>query len=542
MPQTWRSRLAAWPARVGGWPTSRVLGGLLVLFCAWIVMDLRVFHVGNGLSRSTYDVMVRSRLWAAPPDPRIVIVDIDEASLARMSGEFGRWPWPRDTLATALAYLEGQQPAAIAWDILFADPDRLSPGGDAAFDAQVAAGRRSHFSVVRLPASNDGASQLTQAQLPGLWASPAQGAAPATVALIPPALPAVAAAPLGLTNATPDEDGVIRRHAAGERLADGGVLQSLPLAVLGSLDPAAARARTEALRAAPPGAMPLVAWRHKEGAYPRISFADLFAAAEGQPGAAPLPPLAGKVVVIGATAPALHDLHATALSARQPGVETLATLIDNELNARHVAELPAAVQAALAMALCASIAWRMRFRSLAALDAALVAVPGALMAVSFASLHTDRLFLDLQMAAGWTLGFLALVRLWAGWRRAHWCAPPAAAAPLAVWPLRAGAAGWSEAGVSRLILALERQAPACRLLLPASGPHAWPALSRLAAVVGPAAELAQALDRLARGLDGEVAAGALHPVPEGAGTGRMLEAAAQAWAAQGLAPHKESLA
>ena len=110
-----------------------------------------------------------ARIFVAAPDPRIVIIDIDEASLSRMGKEFGRWPWPRDTLATVLDYLERQQPAAVVWDILFSDADRQSPGGDAAFNEAARHSPHSHFSVIRLPKTNDGASQITRAVLPNLW-------------------------------------------------------------------------------------------------------------------------------------------------------------------------------------------------------------------------------------------------------------------------------------------------------------------------------------------------------------------------------------
>ncbi|APO76295.1 adenylate cyclase family 3 protein [Rhizobium etli 8C-3] len=51
------------------------------------------------------------------------VIDIDEASLR----EFGQWPWPRDRLAMLVDRLSGMGAAAIAFDILFAEPDRLSP-------------------------------------------------------------------------------------------------------------------------------------------------------------------------------------------------------------------------------------------------------------------------------------------------------------------------------------------------------------------------------------------------------------------------------
>ncbi|PSH67859.1 adenylate/guanylate cyclase domain-containing protein [Phyllobacterium brassicacearum] len=51
------------------------------------------------------------------------VVDIDEASLL----ELGQWPWPRDRIATLVNRLSEMGASAIAFDILFAEPDRLSP-------------------------------------------------------------------------------------------------------------------------------------------------------------------------------------------------------------------------------------------------------------------------------------------------------------------------------------------------------------------------------------------------------------------------------
>src|SRR5882724_4385053 len=62
-------------------------------------------------------------------EPRLVgeapvrIIDIDEASLAQI----GQWPWPRDILAQLVDRLSEAGAAAIAFDVLFAEPDRLSP-------------------------------------------------------------------------------------------------------------------------------------------------------------------------------------------------------------------------------------------------------------------------------------------------------------------------------------------------------------------------------------------------------------------------------
>jgi adenylate cyclase len=53
----------------------------------------------------------------------VVIVDVDEASLAR----HGQWPWPRTLLAELVRRLAAADPAAIGLDIVMAEEDRLSP-------------------------------------------------------------------------------------------------------------------------------------------------------------------------------------------------------------------------------------------------------------------------------------------------------------------------------------------------------------------------------------------------------------------------------
>jgi adenylate cyclase len=52
-----------------------------------------------------------------------VIIAIDEASLARV----GQWPWPRDIMAKLITRIAEREPAAIGVDMLFPEPDRVSP-------------------------------------------------------------------------------------------------------------------------------------------------------------------------------------------------------------------------------------------------------------------------------------------------------------------------------------------------------------------------------------------------------------------------------
>src|SRR6202158_4085152 len=70
----------------------------------------------------TFDTFQRidPRKKAARP---VNIVDIDEKSMAK----FGQWPWPRTLIADMVANLTKLGAAAIAFDIMFAEPDRLNP-------------------------------------------------------------------------------------------------------------------------------------------------------------------------------------------------------------------------------------------------------------------------------------------------------------------------------------------------------------------------------------------------------------------------------
>ena len=53
----------------------------------------------------------------------VTIVDIDEKSLAKL----GQWPWPRTRIADMVINLTRLGAAVIAFDIVFAEPDRLNP-------------------------------------------------------------------------------------------------------------------------------------------------------------------------------------------------------------------------------------------------------------------------------------------------------------------------------------------------------------------------------------------------------------------------------
>ena len=115
--------------RVAAAKTSIALGlALVLLFFAHAAHWLHLGFI-DALDNIAYDQRL---LLTMPkrPDPRIVIVDIDEKSLAAE----GRWPWGRDRLAVLVRRLfEDNQIGLLGFDIVFAEPDNSS--GLAVLDA-----------------------------------------------------------------------------------------------------------------------------------------------------------------------------------------------------------------------------------------------------------------------------------------------------------------------------------------------------------------------------------------------------------------------
>jgi len=71
----------------------------------------------------TFDLYQNWHPRATPETPPVVIIDLDDASLA----EYGQWPWPRTLLAKMVDNLTAAGIAAIGFDVVFAEEDRLSP-------------------------------------------------------------------------------------------------------------------------------------------------------------------------------------------------------------------------------------------------------------------------------------------------------------------------------------------------------------------------------------------------------------------------------
>jgi CHASE2 domain-containing sensor protein/signal transduction histidine kinase len=266
------------------------------------------------LDSLVYDAVTRFSLRS--PSEDIVVVAIDNRSIASL----GRWPWPRTHHEALLRRLAEARPRAVAYDVLFLEPDR-APATDVELAQAMSA------LPVYLPLSID---------------VPGEDGAPFT--LLPPTPPlASAAAGIGQVNVEFDGDGVVRRAF----LSEGGgsdewphLMELLARAKRGTPSrawegggPVAAGTAAEGLRRARPV---MIGFSGHPGEFRTISFVDLLR------GETPSVFLRDRLVLVGATADGLGDRYATPLSGNaevMPGVELQANLLDTLLTGREVTPL-----------------------------------------------------------------------------------------------------------------------------------------------------------------------------------------------------------
>jgi adenylate cyclase len=291
---------------------------LAVLFTVLAVADTAYLHFAANMKQGAFDMMVRYRLVVPKPDKDIVIVDINEASLAAMARDYGRWPWPRQVLGEFVEQIEKQHPQAVVFDILFSDPDVYNPDSDAYFDSAIAGTNNTFFPMLRLDPADDHLSQIKPGQIPGVVPLDENAQRDATVAVVLPYFKsALDGGRLGLHNIYPDIDGIARQYPV--YLGDyGWKIPSLPLRIAQQLK----FQQPEAQRV-------LLNWRGPPFTYHSVSFSDVFNDMTSKNKQRAPDEFTGKIVIIGSTAPSLFDIKATPLSRMHPGVEILATAIDN---------------------------------------------------------------------------------------------------------------------------------------------------------------------------------------------------------------------
>ena len=109
---------------------ARIFIGLVVVL-VFLVHTVKLWDLRLPLIDQLESIIYDARLNLTRPggvDPRVVILDIDEKSLAeRENGGEGRWPWPRDRMALLLDKLfDKYEIAVLGFDVVFAERDESS--------------------------------------------------------------------------------------------------------------------------------------------------------------------------------------------------------------------------------------------------------------------------------------------------------------------------------------------------------------------------------------------------------------------------------
>ncbi|MCB2107199.1 MAG: adenylate/guanylate cyclase domain-containing protein [Rhodobacteraceae bacterium] len=108
-----------------GFRRSWILSGrLTTLLLLILVVGLRFDEPewAQRLRVQTFDVFQQLKPRPFTPDGPVVIVDLDEKSLA----EQGQWPWPRTVIADLVTELTAMGAKVIGFDVVFSEQDRTS--------------------------------------------------------------------------------------------------------------------------------------------------------------------------------------------------------------------------------------------------------------------------------------------------------------------------------------------------------------------------------------------------------------------------------
>jgi adenylate cyclase len=403
----------------------RIALGLLVVL-VFLGHAARVYQIGfiTQVDNIIYDARLRFTM-PDTVDPRIVILDIDEKSLA--VPELGRWPWGRDRIAELIKKLFDKYGLVIiGFDVVFAEPDASS--GLKVLE------RLSKKELSGVPQFTQALNQLRpQLDHDGQFAKMMKGRpvvlgyyfnsdeeARESGALPEPVLPAgtfagrnigftswrgyggnlpefqAAAASGGHFNPFVDFDGVSRRVPL---LAEykGKYYEALSLAMVRVLlnnppvEPGFPPDRfvskdysgLEWLQIGPL-TLPVdetvsayVPYRGKRGSFPYVSLADIYF------DKVPVDQLKGKIALIGTSAPGLLDLRSTPVSSVYPGVEIHANMIAGMLDRTLKQKPPYMLGAEVALLVIGGVALSLILPFLSPLRATLLSILAALLITGF---------------------------------------------------------------------------------------------------------------------------------------------------------------
>ena len=120
-----------------------------------VVMDAFTSNAVVDMRQKTYDLMTRYRYREAGGRQPDRDRRFNEASLAAMAPDYGRWPWPRQVLGEFVQHLEAQRPEGGGVRHPGPDLDVYNADSDTYFNEAIAATDNTYFPWLRLAPASD---------------------------------------------------------------------------------------------------------------------------------------------------------------------------------------------------------------------------------------------------------------------------------------------------------------------------------------------------------------------------------------------------
>lgn len=377
-----------------------------------------------------------------------VIVDIDDESLSK----HGQWPWPRTLVSELVQKLFGAGAVVVGLDILFPEPDRMSPAVFAAGlhdlpseirkelhrlpnNDEVFAGALKRLRVVlgraasSSPTASSSMTEIVRRPIAELGGDPRRYL-PAFPSLVPniPILER-AAQGAGVLSLTPEIDGVVRRVPAFIRVGN----DMFPSLVVEMLRVATGQSAI-AVRSNEAGIDSVVVARARIPTDGRgrvwVNFAPhdprrYISAHEVLDGRVSRDRLFRKLVFVGTSASGLSDLKTTPVATNMPGVEVHAQLVETILSNTYLSRPNYALGAEIGLILVSGIVVIVLVPLLGAWWTLLIGAgtASALVALSIYLYVDELILLDVSYSAFASfsvfavLGFLNYTRVEAGRRQ-----------------------------------------------------------------------------------------------------------------------------
>ena len=375
---------------------------LAVGFLAYIVFTLLLSLSSGDIKKSTFDFAIQNRISGPVASPEILIVDIDEKSIAELSPKFGRWPWPRELLAEVISGIEDTKPSAIYLNMLLSEGDVSNKNSDNTLELVLSQYDNVITPWLRLNPKNDKESQFIAKDIPGFEAvkSSKNIDEVSTVALIP-SLFSDAKNHHGFANLKEDSDGIIRRFYTKIQVPGGNAPSSSFIASQIATQSGLVGEADEIF----------LNWRNKKGGYKRISFSDLYKQFQGGVEILPNKDLANKIIIIGVSAPGLANLKATASSNLMDDNEIIANAIDDMVNKTYLKLTPIwfdkLISASLVILFCLAFLYGSFFLKVNTLVGF---VQSALVIITLGFISYTTYFVDLSGSIALSLSYFAICK------------------------------------------------------------------------------------------------------------------------------------